>query len=86
MNQRSFVKHRRFSNLKTLLKQLPGVNRASICIVVDRRQRLASRNRVSDFLVQYNSHGGIDGIFFPFASPTEDNARRADLLALHAKS
>ena len=43
----------------------------------------ASTNPISNFLVQHNSHRGIDGIFLTLASATENDASCTDLLALH---
>src|SRR6202167_164639 len=77
MDHRSLLVWGRIGNSIALLEYLPGTVRASFCIVVDRGQRLAGRNPVSDFLVKHDSHGGIDGIFPSFAGAPPKEASGA---------
>jgi len=53
----------------SFLRAVAGTSRARCLIVVNGRERFASRNGVPDFLVQYNSYCGIDRIFFRSRPP-----------------
>ena len=46
------------------------------------RESAAWRNPIADLLVQNDSHGRVHGVFFALASPAQNDASRAELLAL----
>ena len=45
--------------------------------------RFAGSNLVSNFFVQHDADGRVDGIFFALAAAAENHTGRADLLALN---
>ena len=59
-----------------------GFREFGVVIVVDGGQPLSCRNPITDLLVQNDSHGRIHGVFFALASPAQNDASRAELLAL----
>ena len=65
-----------------LLEQLSGARGLGFGIVVNGCERFAGSDLVSNFLVQHDADGRIDGIFFALAAAAENHAGGADLLAL----
>ena len=63
--------------------QMARFRQTGVGVVMQRTQRLAARHRVSDALMKFKAHGGVDRVFLLFPSAAEHHAGHAELLALN---
>src|SRR5579862_3113915 len=83
MNQWPQLRGWSLADLETRFQQRRGASSALLGVVVHGAERLASVNLVANFLVQDESDGGIDGVFFALTSAAEDHAGDSGLFALN---
>src|SRR5208282_6837097 len=81
MNQRWFVRGCGGGDLIALHQQCSCAPGLCVGVAVNRAERLALGNPVTDFLMNRDTHGRIDGIFFALAASAQDDACGAHLFA-----
>src|SRR5205807_6959526 len=81
MNQWPF-RRRSIADRYALREKLFSATQPRFLAEVDRRQRFAGLHTVPKFLVDNNPYGGIDGVFFPLSTASQEYADRANLLTL----
>src|ERR1700687_5742028 len=81
MNQLELLRRRSACYLIALLQQRFCARGLCVGVAVNGAERLADGNFVAYLLMNDDTHGGIDGIFFAFAASAEDDAGGADLFA-----
>src|SRR5579862_349385 len=85
MNQWPQLRGWSLADLETRFQQRLGASSALLGVVVHGAERLAGADLVANFLVQNESDGGIDGVFFALTSAAEDHAGDSGLFALNRR-
>src|SRR5271169_5468259 len=82
MNQDLFARRRSGCNLIAFLQQNLDAHGLRVGVAVNGAESLADRNFIADCFVHDDADGGVDRIFFAFASSAEDDTGSTNVFAV----